>query len=157
MPSNGYFAGPLSIQGIQEVQQRNLRRILALKPEGTAGEAVRDALIALQRYAVQVTHVGRYVSNGSGGFRYASLSESARGGGALKNSHRIRLGGLYGEVYIDPSSTNPLTNQKPVEYGVYENARGGEHAFYDRTVSEAGPGINDRARAKITDAVLYAK
>jgi hypothetical protein len=132
----------LSLTGIQEVQARNLRRIAALKPEGAAGEAVRDALIALQRYAVQITHVGKYV-----------------GAGALKNSHRIEVDGTEGMVYIDPSSVSPRrgTKARPVEYGVYENARGGEHAFYDRTVNEAGPSVTARAKQKITDAVLYAK
>lgn len=134
----------LSLEGIQEVQARMLRRIAALKPEGTAGQAVRDALIALQRYAVQVTHVGKYV-----------------GAGALKNSHRIGYeGGLEGTIYIDPSSVSPrrgTTKAYPAVYGVYEHARGGEHAFYDRTEAEAGPGVLDRAKVTIRDAVLYAK
>jgi hypothetical protein len=138
------FDVKLTLEGIQEVQQRNLRRIAALQPEGAAGEAVRDALIALQRYAVQITHVGKYV-----------------GGGALKNSHRIRYeGGTEGEIYIDPSSVSPrrtTRKAKPVEYGVYENARGGEHAFYDRTVAEVGPAVSQRAARAIADAVLYAK
>ena len=137
------FDVKLSLTGIQEAQERNLRRIAALKPEGAAGEAVRDALIALQRYAVQVTHVGKYV-----------------GGGALKNSHRIEVNGAEGKVYIDPSSVSPrrgASKAMPVEYGVYENARGGEHAFYDRTVNEAGPAVSARAKQKIIDAVLYAK
>ena len=138
------YSPKLTIEGIQEVQQRNLRRIAALKPEGAAGQAVKDAMIALQRYAVQVTHVGKY-----------------EGGGALKSSHRMRTeGGLEGEIYIDPSSVSPRrgrSNTKPVEYGVYENARGGEHAFYDRTEAEAGPGVSARVVTAITDAVLYAK
>lgn len=138
------FDVKLTLTGIQEVQQRNLRRIAALQPEGAAGQAVKDALIALQRYAVQITHVGKYV-----------------GGGALKNAHRIEIeDGLTGKVYIDPSSVSPrrtTTKARPVEYGVYENARGGEHAFYDRTVNEAGPAVTERAKAYITDAVLYAK
>lgn len=138
------FDVKLSITGIQEVQARNLRRIAALQPEGAAGQAVKDALIALQRYAVQVTHVGKYV-----------------GGGALKNSHRIGYeGGTEGTIYIDPSSVSPrrgTSKARPAEYGIYENARGGEHAFYDRTVAEAGPGVVDRVKVAIRDAVLYAK
>ena len=133
----------LSIEGIQEVMARNNRRIAALKPEGAAGEAVRDAIIALHRYAVQITHVGKYT-----------------GAGALKSSHRMEVDGTEGQVYIDPASVSPRRTKrkyKPVEYGVYENARGGEHAFYDRTVDEIGPNVSARARQKITDAVLYAK
>jgi len=135
------FDVKLTLTGIQEVQQRNLRRIAAMQPEGAAGEAVRDALIALQRYAVQVTHVGKYV-----------------GAGALKNSHRIGYeGGTEGTIYIDPASVSPrrgASKAKPAEYGIYENARGGEHAFYDRTVNEAGPGISQRAAQRIKIAVI---
>src|SRR5690348_8794685 len=110
------FDATLSLEGIQEVQQRNLRRILALSPAGAAGMAVRDALIALQRYATQITHVGKYA-----------------GGGALKNSHRIDMenDSAEGMVYIDHSAVSPRRGsrkQMPVIYGVYENARGGDHA-----------------------------
>lgn len=132
----------ISLQGIQEAQEKNLRRILALKPQGAAGEAVRDALIALHRHAVQITHVGKYP-----------------GGGALKNSHRIRMDGLSGEIYIDPSSISPRRTKRkyrPAEYGVYENARGGEHAFYDRTVAEIGESVKQRARDMIVEEVLNA-
>jgi hypothetical protein len=131
----------LSIEGIQEVQARNNRRIAALKPEGVAGEAVRDAIIALHRYATQITHVGKYA-----------------GAGALKSSHRMAVDGLYGTVSIDPGSVSPRRTKrkaKPVEYGVYENARGGEHAFYDRTVDEIGDSMVQRAEQKIKSAVLY--
>lgn len=138
------YDAKLSLEGIQEVQQRNLRRILALSPQGAAAQAVRDAIIVLQRYAIQITHVGKYA-----------------GGGALKNSHRVTMEeGTSGKVYIDPTSISPRrgnTQHKPVEYGIYENARGGEHAFYDRTISEIGPAVSEKAQLFIKDAVLYAK
>ena len=133
----------LSIEGIQEVQARNNRRIAALQPKGAAGEAARDAIIALHRYATQITHVGKY-----------------EGGGALKSSHRMEVDGTEGKVYIDHGSVSPRRTKrraKLVVYGVYENARGGEHAFYDRTVDEIGEQGSARAVQKIKDAVLYAK
>ena len=136
----------LSIEGIQEVQQRNLRRIAALQPEGEAGEAVRDAVVALHRHAVSITHVGRY--NVGGNFV---------GGGALRASHRMEVDGLEGQIYIDPGARNPRSKTPPSEYGVYEHARGGEHAFYDRTESEYGPTVSERTKTKITMAVLYGK
>ena len=136
----------LSIEGIQEVQQRNLKRIAALQPEGAAGEATRDALVALHRYAVSITHVGKYKVNGA-----------FVGGGSLRASHRVEVDGLEGRIYIDPAARNPRSKTRPREYGVYENARGGEHAFYDRTVDEYGPQVIARVRTKIKDAVLYAK
>lgn len=133
----------LSLEGIQEVQRRNLRRIANLQPEGAAGEAVRDAAIALHRHAVSITHVGQYT-----------------GGGALKNSHRMKVEGLEAVIYIDPHSVSPRRTKRknrPVIYGVYENARGGEHAFYDRTVDDIGTQVSERAARHITEAVVYAK
>ncbi len=133
----------LSIEGIQEEMARNNRRIAALKPNGEGEAAVQDAVIALHRYAVSITHVGKY-----------------EGGGALKSSHRMEVTGLEGLVYIDPNSISPrrgTRKQKPVIYGVYENARGGEHAFYDRTVEEIGGTVSGRASRRIAEAVLYGK
>lgn len=133
----------LSIEGIQEATARNNRRIAALKPGGAAEEAARDAIVALHRYAVGITHVGKY-----------------EGGGALKSSHRMEVNGLEGMVYIDPSSVSPRRTKRkyrPAEYGVYENERGGEHAFYARTVEEAGPGVVAEVKRRVIEAVVYVK
>lgn len=133
----------LSIEGIQEVQQRNLRRIAVMKTGGKGEDAVRDALIALHRYAVQITHVGKYA-----------------GGGALRASHRIEMDGMAGKIYIDPNSTSPRrssSTSRPSVYGVYEHERGGEHAFYDRTVEEIGPNVIARTTQAIKEAILYAQ
>jgi hypothetical protein len=136
----------LSIEGIQEVQQRNLKRIASMQPSGEAGAAVRDAIVALHRYAVTITHVGMYQRHGN-----------TVGGGSLRAAHRMELDGLSGMVYIDPSAKNPITKQKPVIYGVYENERGGEHAFYDRTEKEEGPKVSNMVAGRIKDAMLYVK
>lgn len=133
----------LDISGIQEVMARNNRRIAALKPEGASGKAVKDAVIALHRHAVSITHVGKYT-----------------GAGALKSSHRMEVNELEGVVFIDPKSVSPRRTrkkQKPVVYGVFEHARGGEHAFYDRTEKEVGERVRSRAREMIVSAVLNAK
>jgi hypothetical protein len=153
----GYDGGPLSITGIQDVMERNVRRIASMQPGGAAEIAVREAVILLHRYAVQITHVGRYKKSKSGTYVWAKPPEAARGGGSLKSSHRMDVNGLEGKVYIDPGSVNPLTKQKPAIYGIYENARGGQHAFYDRTVDEIGDQVSARAQAMIKDAVIYAK
>lgn len=134
----------LSIQGIQEVQARNAKRIATMQTGGAAEDAVRDAIASLHRYAVSITHVGQYP-----------------GGGALRASHRMEVEGLEGMVYIDPGSTSPRRSgrrkYKPAEYGVYEHARGGEHAFYDRTVESEGPQVIARTQARIREAILYAE
>jgi hypothetical protein len=49
-----------------------------------------------------------------------------------------------GRIYIDPTAVNPR-GQRPEEYGVYEHARGGSHAFYERTIKERGEQIGDAA------------
>jgi hypothetical protein len=128
----------LSIERIQEVQQRNLVRIAMLRPGGLVQRELQEATIATHRYAVSITHVGKYRSNGGW-----------VGGGSLRASHRIKMLRLKGVVYIDPNSRNPRSKVKPVEYGIYENARGGEHAFYDRTMAEAVPTIVARASSNI--------
>jgi hypothetical protein len=130
----------VTLDGIEEVQRRNQRRIAAMEPGGVAEEAVRDAVVSLHKYAVNITHIGKY-----------------EGGGALRAAYRMEVDGLEGKVYIDPGASSPRGKTRPREYGVYENARGGEHAFYDRTVAEEGPSVTAEARQKITEAVLYAQ
>lgn len=112
----------LTIRGLQQAQQANLRAIAATKPGGALGRAVLYATTGAQRAAVVITHVDT---------------------GALRASHRIRMerGGLRGVIYIDPTGKNPRTGQRTAIYGPSEHARGGSHAFYERTVNEAGPDL----------------
>jgi len=107
----------LSIKGLQEAQADNQRRIAMFHPNGEVEQAIKDTTIAAQRYAIQITHI---------------LS------GSLRASHRMKLSGKKGTIYLDPAAVNPRTGQKPSVYGYYENKRGGDHAFYDRTVEEFG-------------------
>jgi len=126
----------MTIEGIQEVMARNERRIATMQTGGEAEDAVRDAVIQLHRHAVQITHVDT---------------------GSLKASHRMEVDDLEGMIYIDPESRNPRGGKRPAEYGIYEHDRGGEHAFYDRTVAEIGGQVTEQTRARITEAVLYGK
>lgn len=112
----------VSIQGIQEAQRDNLAMIRALQPGSGMGEAVRGAAVELHRYSVVVTHVDT---------------------GALRASHRIRFGtGFFGgaeaEISIDEGARNPRSGTPPRVYGPAEHARGGSHAFYERTYDERG-------------------
>jgi hypothetical protein len=50
------------------------------------------------------------------------------------------VGSKRAEVYVDPSVTN-IKGKKPGVYSVYEHARGGDHAFYARTVNEEAGAI----------------
>lgn len=124
----------VTIKGIQEAQQRNQRQIAALKPSGAFGEAIREATVQLQRYAIGLTHVDT---------------------GALKSSHRMEVKNLYGRIFLDPGAVNPH-GQRPARYGPFEHDRGGEHAFYDRTVEEYGQQVLDKATHRIAVAVENA-
>ena len=122
----------VSIEGIQEAQQANLRAIAVMEPESGLGRTVQFILPDLHRYAVSITHVWKLW------------------GGALRAAHRMSLvehvdkQTARGSIFIDPNAINPR-GQRPAEYGVYEHARGGEHAFYLRTLLEHGPAVMGRA------------
>lgn len=129
------FRVSATITGIQEAQAQNLRRIAALQPSGAFGKAIRDATAEAHRYAVALTHVDT---------------------GALRASHRVEVTGVRGRVSIDQGASNPRSGRRTAEYGGYEHARGGSHAFYERVVSEHGTEILQRARLDIQMAVLRA-
>lgn len=126
-----------TLTGLQEMQAANLRRIALLQPDGALGRLVRDVTVELHRYAVGITHVGQYRKTSKGTYTYSR--NGGIGGGALRASHRVEASGLRGRVFIDEGAVNPLTRARPAEYGLYENRRGGEHAFYTRTVAEIWP------------------
>lgn len=120
----------MTIRGIQQAQRWNLRAIKNLQPGGAFSSGVKDITVSLHRYAVTITHVKT---------------------GTLRASHRIDVDAnrLRGHVYIDPSSTNPRTGNKPADYGVTEEERGGEHMFYGRTIQEYLPQVGPRVAAMI--------
>lgn len=130
----------IAIDGIQETQQANLQVMSQLSPQGRGGRAVFYLISDLWAYAVRITH---------------------RDTTALALSHRMKVKGNRGEVYLDPSSPNPRPRgprakkplAKPAEYGVYEHNRGGAHAFYDRTLGEEGGPALDRALAYLAAGI----
>lgn len=124
---------PKDIKGLQEAQRAMNKQIAALRPTSKFGQAVKRVTIALQRYAVSITHVW-----------------PVKGGG-LRASHRMYLAEneLEGRIFIDPSAINPR-GQRPSIYGPFEEARGGSHAFYHRTVEERG----QEEAAKATKGVI---
>ena len=127
------FDVKLTITGLQEAQAKNNRTMAALTPAGAFGRAIQYGTIAAHRGAIVLTH---------------------KDTGALKASHRMQIGGLRGRVYIDPGAAKPRSGQRTAEYGPYEHQRGGEHAFYARTVSEFGPEIS-RAMQGLIEVALW--
>lgn len=119
------FDASLTITGIQEAQAATLRAMAAAKPDGGLGRAVWYAATELHRYAVSITHVDT---------------------GALRASEQVAMrGSARAEIYIDPSATNPRTGARTADYGAVENARGGAHAFFERTYNERGAVASERA------------
>lgn len=116
------FDWSLTIRGLQEAQDMVNRAHAALQPRSAVGRAIQTGTAATHRYAVSVTHVDT---------------------GALRASHRqaLDLPKLRGIVHLDRSATNPRTGTPVRVYGPIEHARGGRHAFYDRTVAERGQQI----------------
>jgi len=143
-----------SITSIQALLAANLKRIAELQPDGAFGQIIKQATIDIHRKASANTHIGRYVQSKSGRYRSARPGEAGIGGGALRASHRISVEGLQGTVFIDDSTTNPLTGQRPSIYGIYEEGRGGEHSFYRRTVLQDGAEIVRRAGEGLASIVV---
>ena len=118
---------PVSIQGIQQTQAQLNRLAANNQPNSVVGAAVEGATQAAHRYAIYVTHVDT---------------------GALKGAHTYTVRGAHGEVYINPRAQRS-DGARPANYGPYEHARGGTHAFYDRTVSEGFNSIASAAEAAV--------
>ena len=106
-----------TIRGIQELQDANIKAIALFEPGDQLQAGIKDALIGLHRYLVAITHVDT---------------------GAYRASHRIELEFASGRIFVDPSAVNPRSRQLVIDYASEEEARGGSHAAYQRTVSERG-------------------
>lgn len=120
------------IHGLQEAQEWNLNAIRALKPEGSFGTALRMITQGVHTRQVAVTHV-----------KSGALRGSARMGLDL---HRLR-----GRIFIEPDAVAP-SGAMPVDYGEGEIARGGDHDFQGRAISESRTLI-DMAAATIIRGV----
>jgi hypothetical protein len=110
----------LSIKGLQEAQRWNARAIASLKPGGEMSRAIRDVITQIQRAEISLTHVDT---------------------GALRASIRMDVQDKTAKTFIDPAAVNPRGRQKTINYAGVENARGGEHAFAERTVRDYAPRI----------------
>ena len=130
------------IKGLREAQRWNARAIASMKPTDAFGRAIQTIITQIHRHEVSITHVGRYWRGGGW-----------RGGGTLRASLRMEFRGLRARTYIDPNAINPISRSKPSMYGVIENARGGEHAFAERTVDNAAPAIVNKAMAYFSRSV----
>jgi len=126
----------ITIEGIQEAQDANLRAIEAMEAHGPFGQAIKHATIDAHAYNVKITHVDS---------------------GGLKASKRMRIEETKyrGIVFVDPDAYGP--SGSPAAYGPYEEARGGSHASMERTVQEAGQAISAKAMKSIVRASIYGR
>lgn len=122
----------MNIQEIQEAQAHFNRIMASLEPRSAYGEAIKVAGLGAVHYAEKITHVDT---------------------GALKASHRFEMYAdeSGGTVFIDPGAVRK-DGKVPSVYGPYEEARGGSHAFYERTVNEAGERLGALALKTLTEA-----
>jgi len=125
----------VDISGLQEIQRRNLRLLAALRTGTIEGEAVKGAAAVAHREEVARTHVIT---------------------GTLRASHRVYMETPHRAVRAiitpDPSARNPLTGERPAVYGLFEELRGGSHAFAHRAITEGWPAI----RAAAGDSAIAA-
>jgi len=124
----------LTITGIQEAQNEMVKAVARLLTLGPRERAILYATTAAHRYLVSITHVDT---------------------GTYRASQWMEVKGERGQLYVNPSTTNPRSGNRPVEYSVYEEERGGTHAAYQRTVDEAGPRIVEEAMKILSRGMLY--
>lgn len=118
MPPNSIFSASqvmaARVGGLREAQQALMGLSQAVASDGAPMRGRMNlALLQLQRYALGVTHVRT---------------------GRLKNSIFTTIAGS-GNALQGYVATN-------VAYAWYEERRGHEHAFFERTVREEGPAVN---------------
>ena len=125
----------MTIEGLQEAQAAMNKVLAELQPRGAYGRAVQLVTIGAHSYLVSITHVD------TGAYRAAQRAQVR-----LEQEPR-------GVVFVDPSARNPRTGERPADYALDEEARGGSHAAYRRTVSEAGPRLLSQADAILIGAM----
>ena len=120
----------LTIKGLRELQDLNIKTIHALKPNNALGRAVKFVTEMAHHYIVTITHVDS---------------------GAYRASHRMEvdLNVGRGRVFVDPSARKPRTRELVRDYAEIEESRGGSHAAYTRTQAEIGQKALDRGVAYI--------
>ena len=127
--ANNYSGQGLSIKGLQEAQERNLRRIAGLQPSGVRGEAVRM---------------------GATRFHRALTYNTPWQTGALRASRRITYTDSVprAQIFDSGNSYNPRSKTPPHEYDVYlhnrgfrPGLRGGIQASYPYTMQHEGQAI----------------
>jgi len=117
----------ITVRGYEEIQAANMRILEGMKPDGALGRAVLYATRALQQ---------------------GTASRAHRDTGTLAASQMAEVQGLQGRVYT-ADNANPKSGDLASVYGPFEEARGGDHAFYNQTMESDAPTILEVAGAQI--------
>lgn len=108
------------IRGLQEAQAACLQLLAAMQPRGALGGAVQFGLATASRLAIAETPVDS---------------------GAWRASHRVKMEGLRGQIYLDPTARNPKNGalvrvyakanaqRKGGRYDVYKTVYGQQRAI----------------------------
>ena len=138
------FSVGLTITGLQEAQERNLRRMVLLEPENAPGRAVQWATAEMHRHLT---------------------ANTPHETGSLKATRRIivNLRVPRGQVFNSSNSYNPRGSTPPHVYDKYLHARGeirglrgGIQASYPYTLRVNGPGVMKRAGEQLMAEVKGA-
>ncbi len=120
------------LRGLERIQRANRQLLEAINPRGGLGRGVKVATLDLHKYAIAITHVK------TGTLRGSHIVNFGSGGVGTYRFGNIIVSKAKGRIYINPSARNPVTGDRPAEYGPVEHARRGSHMFYKRTLDERG-------------------
>ncbi len=120
------------LRGLERIQAANRKLLLGISAKYGLAAGVKTATIILHNYAVGITHVQ------TGTLQRSHLTDFASGGVQTFRFGFPIMNRAIGRIYINPAARNPVTGQRPEEYGLLEHRKGGSHAFYRRTVDERG-------------------
>lgn len=126
----------LTVKGLKEEQAKQARRVRALDPRHAVGRVTKAGTRKIYSRMLEVVHV-----------------QSGTLKAALRMDFKTTATAATGSVFIDPGAVKPGTRSRPAVYGVYENAKGGAHAFIERATAAAGF-IEQEARAEIEKIVV---
>ena len=120
------------LSGLRKLQAANMKLLAGISPAKGLAEGVKVATQLLHRYAINITHVQ------TGTLKRSHLADFGSGGVQTFRFGFPIVDKAIGRIYINPAAKNPVTGQRPAEYGLLEHRKGGSHAFYKRTVDEHG-------------------
>ncbi len=120
------------LRGLERLQAANRKLMEGINPRGGLGKGVKVATLHLHKHAVAITHVQ------TGTLKRSHIMDFASGGVQTYRFGIPIVQKAVGRIYINPGATNPVTGERPAEYGPVEHAKRGSHAFYKRAVAEQG-------------------